>query len=205
MWCKERSLLSVWRLQCVSYKYTPSFVVSQLEQTRALFDMIRSISLDLFLNLFYISALIIHWPFSCKLMLRLNELMFTYFDEEVTDQVSSLKKDHAEPYLSGDDEGLGLDGATFKWNEVVEVVEKGKESSRPLRRLHKDNILFCHPFDEGRYNTVIECCALQPDLEILEDGMRLKFGRGKKFLQALLWHLVERNLWRRELIRRSKS
>jgi ABC-type multidrug transport system fused ATPase/permease subunit len=51
-------------------------------------------------------------------------------EEEVTDQVSSLKKDRSEPYLSGDDEGLGLEGATLKWNEVVEVVEKGKESGQ---------------------------------------------------------------------------
>ena len=51
-------------------------------------------------------------------------------EEEVTDQVSSLKKDHSQPYSSGDDEGLGLDGATFKWNEVVEAVEKGKESTQ---------------------------------------------------------------------------
>ena len=49
-----------------------------------------------------------------------------YLDEdEVTDQVSSLKKDNSEPYLSGDDEGLGLECATFKWNEVVEE-KKGK-------------------------------------------------------------------------------
>ena len=40
-----------------------------------------------------------------------------YLDEEdVTDQVSSLKKDHSEPYSSGDDEGLGLEDATFKWS-----------------------------------------------------------------------------------------
>ena len=41
-----------------------------------------------------------------------------------------MKKDHSGPYLSSDDVGLGLEGATFKWNEVVEVEEKGKESSR---------------------------------------------------------------------------
>ena len=45
-------------------------------------------------------------------------------EEEVTNQVSSLKKDYSEPYLFGDDEGLGLECATLKWNEVVEVVEK---------------------------------------------------------------------------------
>jgi len=53
-----------------------------------------------------------------------------YLDEEVTEQFSSLKKDHSEPYVSGVDEGLELEGATLKWNEVVEVVEKGSELDR---------------------------------------------------------------------------
>ena len=47
-------------------------------------------------------------------------------EEEVTDQVSSLKKDYSGPHLFDDDEGLGLECATFKWNEIVEVVKKGK-------------------------------------------------------------------------------
>jgi len=34
-----------------------------------------------------------------------------YLDEEVTEQFSSLKKDHSEPYVSGVDEGLELEGA----------------------------------------------------------------------------------------------
>jgi hypothetical protein len=33
----------------------------------------------------------------------------------------------------------------------------------------KDNILFGYPFDEDRYNSVVECCDLKADLEILED------------------------------------
>ena len=65
-----------------------------------------------------------------------------YLDEdEVTDQVSSLKKDSSEPYLSGDDEGLGLEGATLKWNEVIEVAEKGdqkKSSSSSTTSLEAD-------------------------------------------------------------------
>ena len=61
-----------------------------------------------------------------------------YLDEdEVTEQVSSLKKSRAEPLLSGADEGLGLENATLKWNEVTEVVDpkdakkdkKGKRNS----------------------------------------------------------------------------
>jgi ABC-type transport system involved in cytochrome bd biosynthesis fused ATPase/permease subunit len=40
----------------------------------------------------------------------------------------------------------------------------------------KDNILFGYPFDEERYNSVIECCGLLPDLEILEDGDATEIG-----------------------------
>lgn len=40
----------------------------------------------------------------------------------------------------------------------------------------KDNILFGFPFDEERYNDVVECCALKPDLEMLEDGDATEIG-----------------------------
>ncbi|KAG0099344.1 hypothetical protein BGZ93_008058 [Podila epicladia] len=40
----------------------------------------------------------------------------------------------------------------------------------------KDNILFGSPFEEERYNRVIEVCALKRDLEILEDGDQTEIG-----------------------------
>jgi ABC-type multidrug transport system fused ATPase/permease subunit len=40
----------------------------------------------------------------------------------------------------------------------------------------KDNILFGYPFDQTRYEAVLEACALRPDLDILEDGDGTEIG-----------------------------
>ncbi|KAF8222623.1 hypothetical protein L208DRAFT_1413119 [Tricholoma matsutake] len=40
----------------------------------------------------------------------------------------------------------------------------------------KENILFGYPYDADRYNNVVECCALKPDLEALEDGDATEIG-----------------------------
>ncbi|KAH6911449.1 ATP-binding cassette transporter, partial [Coprinopsis sp. MPI-PUGE-AT-0042] len=40
----------------------------------------------------------------------------------------------------------------------------------------KDNILFCLPYDEERYNKTLKACALVSDLRILEDGDESEIG-----------------------------
>ncbi|KAJ7858414.1 hypothetical protein B0H14DRAFT_2248729, partial [Mycena olivaceomarginata] len=40
----------------------------------------------------------------------------------------------------------------------------------------RDNILFGYPYDEACYREVIECCALQLDLDVLQDGDATEIG-----------------------------
>ncbi|KAF8601971.1 P-loop containing nucleoside triphosphate hydrolase protein [Ceratobasidium sp. AG-I] len=40
----------------------------------------------------------------------------------------------------------------------------------------KENILFGSPFDKERYEATVACCALQPDLDIFEDGDETEIG-----------------------------
>jgi ABC-type multidrug transport system fused ATPase/permease subunit len=40
----------------------------------------------------------------------------------------------------------------------------------------KENILFDYPYDETKYRLVVESCALQPDLDIFEDGDATEIG-----------------------------
>lgn len=40
----------------------------------------------------------------------------------------------------------------------------------------KDNILFASPFDQERYDAVVEACALTADFGVLEDGDATEIG-----------------------------
>lgn len=58
-----------------------------------------------------------------KAGVSLNRIAVYLQEDEVTEQVSSLKKDRSEPQLLGE-EGLGLDHASLKWNEVEENKDR---------------------------------------------------------------------------------
>ena len=50
----------------------------------------------------------------------------------------------------------------------------------------RDNILFGKPFNEERYNRILDACALRPDLQILPAGDTTEIGE-KVLLYSLLF------------------
>lgn len=40
----------------------------------------------------------------------------------------------------------------------------------------RDNILFGNPYNEQKYNSVLEACALTPDLQVLPGGDMTEIG-----------------------------
>jgi ABC-type transport system involved in cytochrome bd biosynthesis fused ATPase/permease subunit len=61
-------------------------------------------------------------------------------------------------------------------NGLMHSISYAAQSPWLRHQSIKDNILFGYPFEEERYTAVIECCALQPDLEMLEDGDATEIG-----------------------------
>ena len=61
-------------------------------------------------------------------------------------------------------------------NGLMQCISYAAQSPWLRHQSIKDNILFGYPFDEERYNDVVECCALKPDLEMLEDGDATEIG-----------------------------
>jgi len=53
----------------------------------------------------------------------------------------------------------------------------------------KDNILFGYPVDEERYNTIVECCTLKPDLEMLKDRDVTEIGARYTF-SSTCWSVL---------------
>ena len=49
----------------------------------------------------------------------------------------------------------------------------------------RDNILFGKPYEDNKYDAVLEACALKPDLEILPGGDQTEIGEKVKISKLL--------------------
>lgn len=63
-------------------------------------------------------------------MVSLDRIAAFLAEDEVTEQVSSLKTSGVVlAALDGDDEGLGIENGSFKWNEVEDGVKDDGDSA----------------------------------------------------------------------------
>ncbi|WVW80972.1 hypothetical protein I302_102963 [Kwoniella bestiolae CBS 10118] len=77
-----------------------------------------------------------------------------------------------------------LSGKSYLPKNYTQVNEDGLRNSIAYasqtpwlqQKSIKDNILFGEEFDEDRYEMVLEACALDPDLDMLEDGDQTEIG-----------------------------
>lgn len=60
--------------------------------------------------------------------------------------------------------------------DLVQTLSYAAQTPWLQHQSIRNNILFGTPFDQGRYDEVVECCALKPDLDVLEDGDRTEIG-----------------------------
>jgi ABC-type multidrug transport system fused ATPase/permease subunit len=70
--------------------------------------------------------------FSFQAKVSLDRIATFFEEDEVTDQVSTLKRSNSGlPTLDGDDDnsGLGIENGSFKWNEIEEKDKKTPNSN----------------------------------------------------------------------------
>lgn len=74
------------------------------------------------------------------------------------------------------------------WRSTDQPVAYSAQTAWLRNASLQDNIVFGESFDEERFQTVIEACALQPDIAILPAGQLTEIGE-KVSAWKYLWQL----------------
>ncbi|TDL18519.1 multidrug resistance-associated ABC transporter [Rickenella mellea] len=115
---------------------------------------------------------------------ELRDISVTFPDGELTLVTGPTASGKTALLLALLGEMTLVDGEIIMTKEPTKVYEDGlmhaisyaAQSPWLQHQSIKDNILFGSPYDEHRYNHVVEACALRPDLEMLEDGDSTEIG-----------------------------
>src|SRR5277367_699314 len=73
---------------------------------------------------------------------------------------------------------MSKDASRLDANGFMHAISYAAQSPWLRHQSIKDNIVFGYPYDESRYNEVIESCCLLPDLNIFRDGDATEIGAG---------------------------
>ena len=68
------------------------------------------------------------------------------------------------------------DSSRVDENGFMHCISYAAQSPWLRHQSIKDNILFGYLVYKERYGTIVECCALNPDLDMLEDGDATAIG-----------------------------
>lgn len=92
-----------------------------------------------------------------------------------------------QPSPPGVDSKILLDKNLHKivGDGLTQTIAFAAQTSWLQHQSIRDNIIFGSPFDQERYNQVVDACALRPDFDILEDGDLTEIGA--KYLFFYMW------------------
>ena len=110
------------------------------------------------------------WPGTDRIVLHEISIAFPVGLTVITGKVGAGKTALLQALMGELD---NLAGSVIQTHEII-----GYCSQRPWLQSAsiRDNILFYSPFDEHRYNRIVEACALTPDLACLKDGDLSQIG-----------------------------
>ncbi len=76
-------------------------------------------------------------------------------------------------------------------NGLIQTVSYAAQNPWLRKEPIRENILFGQPYEEERYDAVIEACALKPDLDLLPDGDSTRWADLKNYRVGLALNMIQ--------------